>query len=149
MTEAIRSATIIGGSVAGASYAALFLARGVAIRIHGRSTQPPSLEIPAKVNRKARLLLYRRVSLRRFRPHRRMMMSDLPNAVFLDHDETEACALLFGKTGHQSLSGNGFCSSRCHWRWSESHPPAMFVIRSDAVARGDATLRGLPRYGRK
>jgi 2-polyprenyl-6-methoxyphenol hydroxylase-like FAD-dependent oxidoreductase len=31
------SATIIGGGVAGASYAALFLARGVAIRINGRS----------------------------------------------------------------------------------------------------------------
>jgi MFS family permease len=35
--------------------------------------------------------LYRRVLLRRFRPHRRMMMSDLPNAVFFDHDETKAC----------------------------------------------------------
>jgi 2-polyprenyl-6-methoxyphenol hydroxylase-like FAD-dependent oxidoreductase len=31
------SAAIIGGGVAGASYAALFLARGVAIRINGRS----------------------------------------------------------------------------------------------------------------
>lgn len=56
MTEVIRSATIIGGSVAGASYAALFLARGVAIRINGRSTQPPILAIPAKMIRKARLL---------------------------------------------------------------------------------------------
>jgi hypothetical protein len=29
--------------------------------------------------------------LRRFRPHRGMMMSDLPNAVLFDHDEAKAC----------------------------------------------------------